>query len=173
MLVADMRLIAGSAAIDLTGAGDTTGIVVDVRDVRVSFAKSGLYRVDAPVGGDVAVRSIGGRAWVEWRDERLKVAGGRELTIAASARKLKAGKFEKSEQDALDGWNREREQFLAAKSRENQRGRDNGPGPLENSEIYRCRVMGRGCPVYNLNTSQASRPWNLRLPLSSFQVGAR
>lgn len=170
MLSARMRLLAGAAAVDLAGAADTGEIVIEVAGAEVSFAKRGLYRIDAPVGGNATVRSIGGRAWVEWRGEKLKVGGERELTITASARNLKAGKPEKSEQDALDRWNRERRQLLAVRAREHVQGRGHGAGPLENSEIYRCRFMGRRCPATNFNATQASR---LPLPLLIFQVGAR
>jgi hypothetical protein len=147
ILEAHMRLVEGSAAIDLTAATETSGIVVEIRDARVSFAKSGSYRVDAPAGSNPTIRSNRGRAWVEWHGGKFKIGGGRELTIVPSHGKLKAKKFNRSERDALDRWDRERGRMLAEKARESYRGRETGAGALENSAIYRCRVMGRGCPA--------------------------
>lgn len=146
VLSAHMRLLAGAAAVDLTAAADTSEIVLEVLDAEVSFAKRGLYRIDAPSGGDASVRSIHGRARVEWHGTTSNVGQGRELTIAPSNTKLKAGKFDESERDALDRWNWERSHLLAEKAREQSGEPEAKPDPLENSEIYRCRFMGRRCP---------------------------
>lgn len=172
ILVAHVRLIEGSAAIDLSGAVETSGIEIDVGDARVSFAKNGLYRVDAPAGGDAIIRSNRGRARVEWHGERFKVGRGRQLTIAPSNMNPNAQSFDSSERDELDRWNRERSQLLAEKDRENRQERGTGAGPLENSQIYRCRVMGRGCPVYNLGPSPESRSRPSRVRFPRFRHGS-
>lgn len=144
LLSAEMKLNQGSAVVDLLGAMDTDEIVLHVGDARLTFLKNGLYRLDLPPGGDAVIRVTHGKARVEFQGGKIDIGGKRELTLTPSDEKLRAARFDKLEPDELDRWNAERGKLLAVKAREENRDREFGR--MEDSAIFRCRMMGIGCP---------------------------
>ena len=168
MLAAHMRLIEGAAAVDLSGAAETDEITVDMGVARVRFVKSGLYRLDFPAGGKPIVRVNRGKGRVELHGEEFDVGGKRQLTISPSDGKLKAMKLAKMDEDDLDRWSTERRMLLTAKAREQNRERDTGSDPLEKSEVYRCRFMGRRCPA-QFRPSSSPSTWPTIGPFARFQ----
>ena len=146
LLSAEMKLNEGSAMIDLIGAMETGGISIRAGDALIAFEKSGLYRIDAPPGGDPLIRVYRGKANIQLNGETISLGNKRSLTLRASGAKPKAGKFNDSEQDALDRWSKERGTLLAVKQREIAKERGGRMSPLEESAIFRCRAMGMGCP---------------------------
>jgi hypothetical protein len=146
LLSAEMKLNEGSAMIDLIGAMETDGISIRAGDALIVFEKSGLYRIDAPPGGDPTFRVYRGKARVQVNGETVDLGSKRSITLRASNARLKAGKFNDSEEDALEQWNKERGTLLAVKAREVAKEQGWRMSPLEESAIYRCRAMGAGCP---------------------------
>jgi hypothetical protein len=146
LLSAEMKLNEGSAMIDLIGAMATDGISIRAGDALIVFEKSGLYRIDAPPNGDPSIRVYRGKANVQLNGETVALGNKRSLPLRASGEKLRAGKFNDSEQDALDQWNKERGTLLAVKEQEVAKERGWKMTPLEESAIFRCRAMGAGCP---------------------------
>jgi hypothetical protein len=126
---------------------DTGGISIRAGDALIAFEKSGLYRIDAPPGGDPSIRVYRGKANVQLNGETISSGNKRSLPLRASGAKPKAGKFTDSEQDALEKWNKERSTLLAVKTREVAKEQGWRMSPLEESAIFRCRMMGgMGCP---------------------------
>lgn len=152
LLSAEMKLNSGSAMVDLIGAMETDGITIQAGNAKVAFEKSGLYRIDLPPEAEPTLRVYHGKASAEVNGETIALGNKRSLNFAASAGELKVEKFKDSDGDALDRWNKERGTLLAVKSREVAKERGLGLGPLENSTIFRCRMMGMGCP------SESQRP---------------
>lgn len=146
LLSADMRLHEGSAIVDLISAMETDGITIRAGEARVAFLKPGLYRIDLSREGDPTVRTYRGKARVESNGEAVELGNKRSLTVAVSGETLKSQKFDDAEVDALARWNKERGTLLAVKAREIAKERGYRMSPLEESAIFRCRMMGMGCP---------------------------
>ena len=147
LLSAEMKLNEGSAMVDLTGAVETDGITIRAGSAKVAFLKSGLYRVDLPRDGDPSIRVYRGKAIVQRDGATVALGNKRSLRIAAGGDKRKPEKFNDSEQDALGRWSKERGTLLAVKQREIAKERGDRMSPLEESAIFRCRMMGgMGCP---------------------------
>lgn len=146
MSTAHLRLIRGSAAIDLARAKDTKGITVEIGDARIRFMKAGLYRLDIPAGANPAVRVRRGKATVELRSEKIELGGKWQLTIAPLGEELRAQKIGRLAEDELDRWNAERRDLLAAESRKQNRASDNGLVPPEDSPLYDCQISAARCP---------------------------
>lgn len=117
LLSAEMKLNEGSAVIDLIGAIGTDSINIQAGAAQVKFLKSGLYRIDLPRGGDPVVRVYHGMACVEVNGENITFGNNRSLKAAAHGRTLKPERFNDSEEDALDSWNKERGKLLRVKAR--------------------------------------------------------
>ena len=146
LLSAEMKLNEGSAMIDLIGAMETDGISILAGDALIAFEKSGLYRIDAPPNGDPSIRVYRGKAKVQLGGETVALGNKRSLPLRAPGAKLKAEKFNDSEEDALEQWNKERGTLLAVKAQQVAKERGWKMSPLEESAIFRCRAMGAGCP---------------------------
>jgi hypothetical protein len=156
-LIADMRLIEGSAAVDLASAAETEGISIEMGGARVRFMRSGLYRLDAPADGNPVVRVVRGKARIEYHGQTFDVGGKQQLAVAPSGGKLKAKKTGKREEDELDRWNAERRDLLVAESRKQNRKSENGRVPLELSPSHDCRACGVA-PGRDPNSMPRTRP---------------
>ena len=109
-----VKLSAGSAIIEATGAGGDASPFVEVRTPSASVAinKRGIYRVNVSPAGETSVYVREGYALVGG----VKVKEGRALTVRGNTGASEAAivKFDEKERDAFDLWSASRAESLAA-----------------------------------------------------------
>ena len=158
---AKFRLDRGSAVVDLKDVWDDESVSAVAGDTEVMFRKAGLYRIDAPEGEPATVKVFRGKARVEGPSGRAEVKGKKMLTLGPSDAKPAAVKFDPAQTDALDEWNRARDEIVAQKRKEALAAMKAGEGEhadqlllKQGSPMWGCRQLGVGCG----QQTGASRP---------------
>ena len=149
---ARFRLHHGSAVADLKDVWDEESVSAIAGDTEVMFRKAGLYRIDAPEGEPVTLKVFRGKARVESPSGRTEVKGKKMLALGASDAKPAAVKFDPAQTDALDEWNRARDEIVAQKRKEALAAMKAGEGEhadqlllKQGSPMWGCRQLGIGC----------------------------
>lgn len=108
-----LRLIGGSAVLEVTGTGDRTSPVeVATPQTRVSVDRKGFYRVNVPQADLTVVRVRKGRALVGGTE----VKDGKQITVDRSGA-ANVANFDKDAQDSFDLWSGQRAETLVAANR--------------------------------------------------------
>lgn len=108
-----VRLLGGSAVLEVTGTGDRTSPVeVATPQTRVSVDRKGFYRVNVPQADLTVVRVRKGRALVGGTE----VKDGKQITVDRSGA-ANVANFDKDAQDSFDLWSGQRAETLVAANR--------------------------------------------------------
>lgn len=116
---AQMRLIAGTAIINVRELLQSQSYEVDTPNVAVSLQRPGSYRIEVNEAGDMTVVKVAdGRAAVEGGGRYYTVSQGQAATFAGTDR-LKVTHGDRGPPDELDAWSMQRdEQYEDSQSRQ-------------------------------------------------------
>jgi hypothetical protein len=108
-----LRLLSGSAVLEITGTGDRTSPVeITTPQTKVSADRKGVYRVNVSSADLTLVRVRKGRALVGGTE----VKDGKQITVDRGGA-ANAAKFDKDAQDSFDLWSEQRAEALVAANR--------------------------------------------------------
>ncbi|HEY8186275.1 MAG TPA: FecR family protein [Pyrinomonadaceae bacterium] len=108
----ELHLIKGTAIVEVTGADDEDLLIgITTPHTRMSIVRRGLYRVNVVPNDATELIVRKGRVMLE--DSHTKIKGGNKVVFSSGS--FSVAKLEKSDKevDTLDGWSKERAQFLA------------------------------------------------------------
>lgn len=108
-----VRLLKGSAVLEVTGTGDRTSLVeVATPQTQVTVDRKGFYRMNVLTADSTIVRVRKGRALVGGTE----VKDGKQITVDRSGA-ANVAKFDKDAQDSFDLWSGQRAETLVAANR--------------------------------------------------------
>lgn len=108
-----VRLLGGSAVLEVTGTGDRTSPVeIATPQTRVTVDRKGFYRVNVPAADSTVVRVRKGRALAGGTE----VKDGKQITVDQKGA-TNVTKFDKDAQDSFDLWSGQRAETLVAANR--------------------------------------------------------
>jgi len=159
---ARVRLIEGSAVVDLLEVWDEESVGLLAGDAEVQFLTNGVYRIDAPQGELERVRVFDGKTLVVSGDSEEKVKKKRSLTVAEQG--WQVDKFDRSDKDPLEQWSEKRAEAFAAQRAAAQAAAREDRGMSademllkEGSAMWRCRQLGFGCSPDRRDPRQTPR----------------
>ena len=112
-----LRLIAGSAALQVVSNSHLDSLSIHSGDSTVKFRSLGLYRLDAPAGESPQLKVFGGQATVFAYGVEHKVKKKWSLAFAEPDNRTILAQFDPSQKDSFDQWHRERTTVLEASQR--------------------------------------------------------
>ena len=112
-----LRLIAGSAALQIVSNSHLDSLSIHSGDSTVKFRRLGLYRLDAPAGESPQLKVFSGQATVFAYGVEHKVKKKWSLAFAAPNNRPLLARFDPSQKDSFDQWHRERTPALEAAQR--------------------------------------------------------
>lgn len=108
-----VRLVKGLALIDANGLTDQGPLSVLVNDNEVRLVKKGLYRIELPKNGPGSLMVWDGQAIVVGTDRKKAIPERHQVELAGNIKDLAARRAERSKDDPLDMWSRERASTIA------------------------------------------------------------
>lgn len=108
-----IRLYAGSALIDANGLTAREPVSILVGDTEVRLVRKGLYRLDLHQEGPEVLTVWNGRAVVVGGSHEKTIQERNAVELGGNAKSLVPRRVERSSNDALDDWSRERAQAIS------------------------------------------------------------
>jgi hypothetical protein len=108
-----VRLLGGSALIDANGLTAREPVSILVGDSEVRLVRKGLYRLDIPKQGPEVLTVWDGRAVVVRDSREEMIQDGSAVELGGTIKSLTPRRVERSGNDALDDWSRERAEAIA------------------------------------------------------------
>ena len=145
-----VRLLHGSAIIEVRKKDGMESVSILAGDARVRFQKKGLYRFDYPSGSPPTLKVFRGVAVVSGLGPDTEVGAKRSMTFNPQSAELLA--FDRSQKDDLDRWQKER----AALIQQDELARAAGVGPSTESDAL--ALIWRRLPGGNTGASSSTYP---------------
>jgi hypothetical protein len=108
-----VRLLSGSALIDANGLTDQCPVSVMVGRTEIRLVKKGLYRIEAPESGPAVLMVWNGQAIVVGADRKKAIPERHAVELAENLQSFVVRRAERSKEDPLDTWSRERSSEIA------------------------------------------------------------
>ena len=112
-----LRLISGSAALQVVRKSHLDSLLIHSGDSTVKFRRLGLYRLDAPAGESPQLRVFDGQAVVFTYGVEHNVKKKWSLAFAEPDNRPLLARFDPTQKDSFDQWHRERTTVLEAAQR--------------------------------------------------------
>ena len=113
-----LRLISGSAALQVVSNSHLDSLSIHSGDSTVKFRRLGQYRLDAPAGESPQLKVFGGQAAVFAYGVEHKVKKKCSLAFSEPDNRAILARFDPTQKDSFDQWHRERTTVLEAASAE-------------------------------------------------------
>ena len=119
-----VRMISGSAILQVVSNAHSGSLSVLCGDKVVRFQKLGVYRLDVGAEKSLGLKVFGGQAVVSANGFEQKVKKKWSLELADSAGRPLLAKFDRSQKDSLDEWHHDRKAVIKVVTGQSHSGGD-------------------------------------------------